>query len=108
MNVMKIAIRGHKDRGAEVIKILEQLGGRNNDCFFGTDVKNIYFINDDNEIDCDRDCTQYQVYTLDEYLESLNQTEPIKSTNMEKVIEQKNDNTQRQLSVEDNSGAQFK
>ena len=39
-----IAIRGHKDRGAEVIQILEKLGGRNKDYVFGKDVDNIYFI----------------------------------------------------------------
>jgi hypothetical protein len=84
----KIAIRGHKTRGEEVIKILEQLGGRNNDCFFGTDVNNIYFIDDNNEIDCQKNCTQYQVYTLEEYLQSLKQTE------------QRNNKRQRQLSVD--------
>lgn len=84
----KLAIRGHKDRGAEVIKALEELGGRNNDYFFGTDVTNIYFIDDNNEIDCKKNCTQYQVYTLEEYLQSLKQTEQI------------NDNTQRQISVD--------
>lgn len=90
MNNMEktIAIRGYKDRGAEVIKALEELGGRNNDYFFGTDVNNIYFIDDNNEIHCKRHCAQYQVYTLEEYLETLNQTEQI------------NDKTQRQLSVD--------
>jgi hypothetical protein len=83
-----IAIRGHKDRGAEVIKALEELGGRNNDYFFGTDVNNIYFIDNNNEIDCKKNCTQYQVYTLEEYLQSLKQTE------------QRNNKTQRQLSVD--------
>lgn len=83
-----IAIQGHKDRGAEVIKILEQLGGRNNHYMFGTDADNIYFIDENNNIDCKKHCTQYQVYTLDEYLETLNQTKQI------------NDKTQRQLSVD--------
>ena len=103
----KIAIRGHKTRGAEVIGILKQLGGRNDDCFFGTDVNNIYFIDENNYIDCTKNCTQYQVYTLEEYLESLNQTEQIKSTNMEKVIEQKNDKTQRQLTVDIETAKQW-
>ena len=83
-----IAIRGHKDRGAEVIKALEELGGRNNHYIFGTDVDNMYFIDENNNIDCKRHCTQYQIYTLDEYLQSLKQTEQI------------NDNTQRQISVD--------
>ena len=83
-----IAIRGHKDRGAEVIKALEELGGRNNHYIFGTDADNMYFIDENNEIDCKKNCTQYQIYTLDEYLETLKQTEQI------------NDNTQRQISVD--------
>jgi hypothetical protein len=84
----KIAIRGHKERGEEIIKILEQLGGKNSHTFFGTDVNNIYFIDDNNEIDCQKNCTQYQVYTLEEYLQSLKQTE------------QRNNKRQRQLSVD--------
>ena len=83
-----IAIRGHKDRGAEVIKALEELGGRNNHYIFGTDADNMYFIDENNNIVCKRHCTQYQIYTLDEYLQSLKQTEQI------------NDNTQRQISVD--------
>lgn len=97
MNNMEktIAIRGHKDRGAEVIKALEELGGRNNNYIFGTDADNIYFIDENNNIDFKKHCTQYQVYTLDEYLQTLNQTE------------QRNDNTQRQLSVDIETAKQW-
>lgn len=97
MNNMEktIAIRGHKDRGAEVIKALEELGGRNNNYIFGTDADIIYFIDKNNNIACKRHCTQYQVYTLDEYLQTLNQTE------------QRNDNTQRQLSVDIETAKQW-
>lgn len=89
----KIAIRGHRDRGAEVIKILEQLGGKNNYSHGGKSVRNIYFIDNNNEIDympiTIRNIDKiYQIYTLEEYLESLQQTEQI------------NDKTQRQLSVD--------
>lgn len=97
MNNMKktIAIRGHKDRGAEVIKALEELGGRNNHYIFGTEADNIYFIDENNNIKCKRHCPQYKVYTLEEYLESLKQTE------------ERNDKTQRQLSVDIETAKQW-
>lgn len=91
----KIAIRGHKDRGAEVIKTLEQLGGINKGYVFGKDVDNIYFIDENNNIDYKKACPQFQIYTLDEYLELLKQTE------------QRNDNTQRQLSVDIETAKQW-
>lgn len=90
-----IAIRGHKDRGAEVIKALEELGGRNNHYIFGTEADNIYFIDENNNIKCKRHCPQYKVYTLEEYLETLKQTE------------QRNDKTQRQLSVDIETAKQW-
>lgn len=95
-----IAIRGHKDRGAEVIKTLEQLGGRNSNSLIGVYGGNIYFIDKNNEIDYmpinRTDINKnYQIYTLEEYIESLNQTE------------QRNDNTQRQLSVDIETAKQW-
>jgi hypothetical protein len=91
----KIAIRGHKTRGAEIIKILEQLGGKNIHYAFGSDEDNIYFIDENNNIDYRKHCTQYQIYTLDKYIETLNQTE------------QMNDKTQRQLSVDIETAKQW-
>jgi hypothetical protein len=91
----KIAIRGHKTRGAEIIKILEQLGGKNIHYAFGSDENNIYFIDENNNIDYRKHCTQYQIYTLDKYIETLNQTE------------QMNDKTQRQLSVDIETAKQW-
>lgn len=72
----KLAIRGHKDRGKEVIKILEKLGGRNNYFHGGRSERNIYFVDKNNEIDymplsIENIDNFYQIYTLDEYLESL-------------------------------------
>lgn len=108
----KLAIRGHRTRGAEVIKILKELGGRNFHSLSGEYESNIYFIGNNNEIHYTYFTIKYidrfyQIYTLEEYLETLNQTEQIKSTNMEKVIEQKNDKTQRQLSVDIETAKQW-
>lgn len=113
MNNMEktIAIRGHKTRGTEVIDILKQLGGKNSYSLVAGYEGNIFFIDKNNEIDYKpltiKDTDKFQIYTLEEYLETLNQTEQIKSTNMEKVIEQKNDKTQRQLSVDIETAKQW-
>ena len=91
MNDMKkkIAIQGHARRGAEVIKALEELGGKNIQSFVGTNVDDIYFIDENNNIEHRKCYTPHnKIYTLEEYLESLQQTE------------QKNDKIQRQLSVD--------
>ncbi len=95
-----IAIRGHKTRGAEVIKALEELGGKNSYPLSGGYEGNIYFIDKYNVIDympiTIKDIDKiYQIYTLDEYLETLNQAE------------QKNDDTQRQLSVDIETAKQW-
>ena len=86
----KIAIRGHKTRGAEVIKALEELGGSNSAKVRGHFCDAIYFIDNNNKIhyksDALIDTDKFQIYTLEEYLKTLNQTEQIKSTNMEKKI----------------------
>lgn len=95
-----IAIRGHKTRSLEVIDILKQLGGENCYSLEGGYEGNIYFIGNDNVIDymplTIKDIDKfYQIYTLEEYLETLNQTE------------QKNDDTQRQLSVDIETAKQW-
>lgn len=101
MNNMEktIAIQGHERRGAEVIKALEDLGGRNIHAFLGTNVDDIYIIDKNNEIDCKTYSIlynkSYQIYTLEEYLKSLQQTE------------QKNTKTQRQLSVDIETAKQW-
>lgn len=69
----KIAIRGHRTRGAEVIKVLEELGGKNNYFHGGRSERNIYFIDKNNEIDyipltVEDINKSYQIYTLEEYL----------------------------------------
>ena len=72
----KLAIRGHRTRGAEVIKALEELGGKNNYSHGGRSERNIYFVDKNNEIDYMPLTIKnidkfYQIYTLDEYLKSL-------------------------------------
>lgn len=47
----KVFIRGNKERGSEVIKMLEDLGGVNRACLKGTDKDLLYYINKDNRID---------------------------------------------------------
>lgn len=48
---MKLAIKGHEKRGAEVIALLEMLGGINVDNLYGDDFYYYYYITDDKEID---------------------------------------------------------
>ena len=68
---MKIAIKGHPSRGKEVIQILRDLGGKNNNCLSG-DSNAYYYINSDLEgtIQChsqtyvNRYCKKY---TLEEF-----------------------------------------
>jgi hypothetical protein len=75
MNIVmtKLAIRGHKTRGKEVIEILEMLGGKNAVNYDGSNTKSFYFLN--NIIICSSygsgkllgiDC-----YTLEEFLEKF-------------------------------------
>lgn len=51
MTLMKLAIKGHWDRGAEVIEALERLGGINVDNLDGDETYYYYTITDDKEID---------------------------------------------------------
>ena len=47
----KVFVRGNKERGSEVIKMLKDLGGVNNLCLTGTDGDILYYINTYNNID---------------------------------------------------------
>lgn len=71
---MKLAIKGHSTRGAEVIEILEMLGGINADNLYGDDTYYYYYITDDEEIDAvvfkysdDEAC----IFSLEEFLEKF-------------------------------------
>ena len=68
-----LAIKGHKTRGKEVIEILEMLGGTNGENYWGVFVNRFYLINDLGYIE-DRsliDDSNYQIYTLEEFLEKF-------------------------------------
>ena len=67
---MKIAIRGHKSRGEEVIQILESLGGRNTFNYNGDYIRTAYFIGMDYSIYgfcTDSPKIGFKVYTLEEF-----------------------------------------
>lgn len=49
--MIKKYVKGHEQRGAEVIKALEELGGKNNTNLSGGFTNCVYYINEDNEID---------------------------------------------------------
>ena len=70
---MKIAIQGHPNRGKEVIRILEQLGGKNTVKLEGTH-KTFYYIDYKNEISGDHKDNlppNYKPYTLEEFEEKF-------------------------------------
>lgn len=68
-----LAIKGHPTRGNEVIEILEMLGGTNGENYWGVFDNRFYLINALGDID-DRsliDKSNYQLYTLEEFLEKF-------------------------------------
>ncbi len=71
---MKLAIKGHETRGAEVIALLEMLGGINVGNLYGDVTYAHYFINN-NYIDVvyvsECNTKQYLLYSLEEFLEKF-------------------------------------
>lgn len=71
----KLAIKGHRTRGREVIEILEMLGGNNTAQCWGIFPNRIYVIYDSGNIgDIDsmyEHSPDYQVYTLEQFLEKF-------------------------------------
>lgn len=65
---MKLAIKGHKERGKEVIKLLEMLGGMNKTGYFGDTLDYYYFIVD-GAIRAEPKVEYYYVYTLTQFEE---------------------------------------
>ena len=69
-----LAIKGDKQRGNEVIALLETLGGKNQ-VYHGKDEYHIYFIDNEGIIttllyfDCCHTHLTYQIFTLEEFLE---------------------------------------
>lgn len=64
-----LAIKGHKTRGDEVIKLLEMLGGKNNRCLNGTATRLYYFIENNEIWGCEETPCNYIIFTLEEFLE---------------------------------------
>ena len=70
----KLAIIGHKERGEEVIKILEMLGGKQGyEICTGSDTGYYWYIKDNGLITCNysaykNDCVEY---TLEEFLQEF-------------------------------------
>ena len=69
----QLAIKGHATRGKEVIKILEMLGGKNDNHCCGAFITRAYFINTNKYIEsCDRmHILEYQQLSLEEFLEKF-------------------------------------
>lgn len=54
MNNTKIAIQGSKEKGREIIALLEQFGGKNYYKHFGIDESAFYFIDNEGNIYCSK------------------------------------------------------
>lgn len=73
---MKLAIKGHAERGNEVIKILEILGGNNANNCCGKYYDRVYYINENGYIDQDfishiERNTKFIIFSLEEFLEKF-------------------------------------
>lgn len=67
-----LAIKGHINRGKEVIELLQMLGGNNVDAYLGRDKEGYYFINEYGDIDWfHKETTESNVdyFTLEEFIE---------------------------------------
>ena len=64
-----LAIKGHRIQGDKVIKLLEMLGGKNNNNYLGNNVLWVYYINKEGCIITDFDLNRFSVFTLEEFLE---------------------------------------
>lgn len=68
----KLAIKGHNTRGNEVIELLEMLGGRNKDRYYGNIPSFYYFINENYNIDIYYECeSDFFIFTLEDFLEKF-------------------------------------
>ena len=66
-----LAIKGHRIQGDKVIKLLEMLGGKNNNNYFGNNDLWVYYINKEGCIITDFDLNRFSVFTLEEFLEKF-------------------------------------
>lgn len=67
----QLAIKGHRTQGVEVIKLLETLGGKNNNHHFGYNDSWVYYIDKEGYITLDFDVSRFSVFTLEEFLEKF-------------------------------------
>ena len=68
----KLAIKGHKTRGKEIIEILKMMGGKNNNNCCGKFINRIYFIGVDRYIELCYEGVPENIFisfTLEEFLE---------------------------------------
>ena len=73
----KVFIRGNNERGLEVIKMLENLGGVNNSAHEGAYESNLYYVNTENQIDYVESTSELGTI-IQECFEELHLPEPIK------------------------------
>ena len=73
----KVFIRGNNERGSEVIKMLENLGGVNNSAHEGAYESNLYYVNTENQIDYVESTSELGTI-IQECFEELHLPEPIK------------------------------
>ena len=70
----QLAIKGHDERGKEVIEILEMLGGKNISQYFGDDDEAVYIIEGHNIVIYELESFKSEdfiVFTLEEFLEKF-------------------------------------
>lgn len=67
----RVYIKGDRNRGDEVIKLLENLGGRNCHNCKGDAEKNIYYINPLGDINCVMECQYSEWLLVKEFYEEI-------------------------------------
>lgn len=68
-------VRGNSSRGEEVIKLLEDRGGKNKFCLKGTQTDGLYYIDIDGCIQCEGDSSNNGIF-IEDYFEELHLPEP--------------------------------
>ena len=65
--MVKIAIKANPERGSEIIKLLESLGGNNIRKWKGNGTRDVYYIKKDGTIAFDLAPIDYKIYSLEEF-----------------------------------------
>ena len=89
----KIAIRGHKTRGRDVIRALEEMGGINNIGYDGSNSNRAYYIRHDFMISIENLYQppfeeSYSLYTIEEYEEYMKNKKETEHSDAKKLIEE--------------------